>query len=137
MISQLKEKLFPTEPTVTFYDRKGYFCNNDITNIKLARDVKPQWWNDQKNEFGHVKFAHCPGMLDYMQTGWIIPAWADIRIMSNSAGVIATASNSRENMPLQEDPEFKPVPMNADVIKGIRQFETPNAVKIHAPWSLK
>ena len=29
---------------------------------------------------------YCPGILDYAQFGYIIPAWVDIHIMANKAG---------------------------------------------------
>ena len=56
--------------------------------IQRACDVKPLTFEHQKKNFGKHIFAHCPGMHAYAEMGYIMPAWVDIKIMANPAGVV-------------------------------------------------
>ena len=55
--------------------------------IQLAKDVKTATFDIQKQKHGKHSFAHCPGMINYAELGYIIPAWVDIHILANKAGV--------------------------------------------------
>lgn len=56
--------------------------------IMRAIDVKPRTFDIQKNKHQKHLMPHCPGMIQYAQLGYIIPAWVDIHIMANKAGVV-------------------------------------------------
>lgn len=55
--------------------------------IQMAKDIKPLCHKKQMTKYKKYLFSHCPGMIDYAQYGYIIPAWDDIHIISNKAGV--------------------------------------------------
>lgn len=55
--------------------------------VMRAIDVKPRTLDIQKSKYQKHLLPHCPGMIQYAQLGYIIPAWVDIHIMANKAGV--------------------------------------------------
>lgn len=117
------------EPTIRFVTRHGAPNAMDLTNIQLASNVRPKWFKDQREVPNKDKFANCPGMMDMMQAGYIVPAWADIHIKANRAGVVATVANNYEQM----------TPMNDKLIAAQVQPDSdvkPFAMKFPAPWAL-
>jgi hypothetical protein len=57
--------------------------------IERARDVRTSVVDLQKKKYDRYKFSECPGMIDYSQLGYIVPAWVDMHIMANKAGVVS------------------------------------------------
>ena len=55
--------------------------------IQKAKDVKPVTFTPQKKLYSKHLMAHCPGMIEYAELGYIVPAWIDIHILANRAGV--------------------------------------------------
>lgn len=55
--------------------------------VLRAKDIRPISFEHQKRKYGKHVFAHCPGTQDLAEMGYIIPAWVDIHIMANKAGV--------------------------------------------------
>lgn len=63
--------------------------------VMRAKDVPLNCYEYQKKKFGKATFPQCPGMIDYAQLGYIIPAWVDINIMANKAGVVHSIGGHR------------------------------------------
>ena len=59
--------------------------------VMRAVDVKPRTFEYQKNKYKKHLLPHCPGMIQYAEMGYIIPAWIDIHIKANKAGVARAA----------------------------------------------
>lgn len=103
--------------------------------IQRAKDVKPITYQHQLNTYNKHKFPFCPGMLDYAQLGYIIPAWIDIHILANSAGVVQYIGSKHRG-----DGGFTPGRnMEPDIISGI--FQPEDNVPLHplifcSPWSV-
>jgi hypothetical protein len=55
--------------------------------IQRAKDIKPVTFSPQKKLYSKHLFSHCPGMIQYAELGYIVPAWIDIHILANKAGV--------------------------------------------------
>lgn len=129
MIERVK-KLFDKGPAINFRPHVGAPNMSKLTQIQLASEVIPPWLNEQKNyENSRHRFQNCPGMADLMKAGYIIPAWDDIRIKANRAGLVAKMEKNYTH-PLE--------PMTAAVVAGI--IETPDiglhVGKMNSPWSV-
>ena len=103
--------------------------------IQRAADVPTIARETQIASHGKYLFPHCPGMIDYARMGYIIPAWVDIRIKANKAGVVTSiGSVSRGDRGFR-----RPEPMSSDIVSG---FFTPEdgvplrATKVESPWYL-
>jgi hypothetical protein len=101
-----------------------------------AKDVAPVAKAKQMGAMGSFKFAHCPGIVDYSRLGYIIPAWTDMHILANKAGVVAKiGSENRGNRGFRE-----PVNMDASIVDG---FFTPadgvplTVMKFECPWYIR
>jgi hypothetical protein len=57
--------------------------------VMPARDVPTHFQKKQQDKYKKFPFVNCPGMIDLKNYGYIIPAWDDIHIMANKAGVSA------------------------------------------------
>ncbi len=76
---------FNTKKDIEFVDTKKLTYHNFA--VERACDVKPNTYRRQLDKYGKHIMPKCPGILDYAQYGYIIPAWVDIHIMANKAGV--------------------------------------------------
>jgi hypothetical protein len=103
--------------------------------VKRAVDVKPRTFEYQKNKYKKHLLPHCPGMIQYAEMGYIIPAWIDIHIKANKAGVAhyigSDERGARGYLPGRV--------MGADVIEGI--FEPEDGVPLTplnfgSPWAI-
>jgi hypothetical protein len=79
MFSFLKPK-----KDIQFVDTKRLSYHN--FSVERAVDVPTNTRKVQQDKYGKHMMPMCPGMLDYAQCGYIIPAWVDIHIMANKAG---------------------------------------------------
>lgn len=101
-----------------------------------AKDVAPLAKAKQVSTAGAFKFAHCPGIVDYSRLGYIIPAWTDMQVFANKAGVVAkVGSANRGNRGFRD-----PVYMDASIVDG---FFTPEdevpltTIKFECPWYIR
>jgi hypothetical protein len=105
------------------------------TPIKLAKEISPAFTETQKQASGKFVFANCPGMTDYAQLGYIIPAWVDMRIIANKAGVRAfIGSQNRGSHGFDQ-----PTKMEANMVNGIFNTEDGiplEALKFVSPWKI-
>lgn len=64
--------------------------------VQQAKDVPAHFQKYQQATHSKFVFANCPGMIDLKNYGYIIPAWDDINIMANKAGVTALIGGSHK-----------------------------------------
>jgi hypothetical protein len=114
MISWFKKK--NDGPDIEFVDitRRAYTYHP----IELAKDVPSHFTDHQIKKYGSLKFVHCPGMADYKNYGYIIPAWDDIHIMANKAGAIAHVGSQSDKRPCLF---AQPKPMGKEIADGVFQ----------------
>lgn len=121
---------FKSEPDFHFKAIAGAPNVSPLTRIERAADVKPLWLQQQRDYQAKDKFANCPGMVDWMKAGYIIPAWTDIKIKANRAGTIVK----------MHDPyPHPPSPMNNALVKGIPAITDSvklEVTKLSSPWGL-
>lgn len=77
--------LFKPKKDLEFVDTHKLTYHN--FTVERACDVKPLTYKVQREKYGKHLMPVCPGIMDYTQYGYIIPAWVDIHIMANKAGV--------------------------------------------------
>lgn len=70
---------------IEFVDTKRLTYHN--FSVERAVDVPTNTRKVQQDKYGKHFMPMCPGISDYAQYGYIIPAWVDIHIMANKAGV--------------------------------------------------
>lgn len=87
------------KPVIRFVCTPAMASCHNVTMIKPARDIKPSWYQEQKIRPSDQKFANCPGMMDAMHAGYIIPAWTDIHIKANKAGTVVVYNKEGNNVP--------------------------------------
>lgn len=103
--------------------------------VMRAIDVKPRTLDVQKAKYQKHLLPHCPGMIQYAQLGYIIPAWVDIHIMANKAGVShyigSTERGTRGYLPGRL--------MDANIVDGVVETEDgvpPTALNFGSPWGI-
>lgn len=102
------------------------------TPIASSRSVRPSWL---KSQYANppLKLARCPGMWDYMNAGYIIPAHCDIHIKVNSHGISVRLDGANN------DGTHPAVPMDFSLIDGLAPID-PSAkkavFKIPVPWGI-
>jgi len=103
--------------------------------VMRAADVKPVTFDYQKTKYQKHLMPHCPGMIQYAEMGYIIPAWVDIHIKANKAGVAhyigSDSRGTRNYLPGRA--------MDPNIIDGI--FEPEDGVPLTAlnfgsPWGI-
>lgn len=125
-----------SEPNfVKFKDTTGLAYGHNP--IVPANQVPAHFAKFQKNRKEEVNnFEICPGLPDYKNTGWIIPAWEEIFIKANrvtSSGFVGNAGSEYSS-------GFKNcIKMDKNIIQGV--FKPMNDVDytpLHfgAPWSV-
>ena len=104
----------------------------------LAKTLKPAK-KHQEEKYGTYKLSVCPGMWDYSQFGYIIPAWTKIHIKANKAGTVVmlgTIGPDREKRPTHF---INPPQMEMAMTDGIFNYEsnvTPAIHNCNGPWSI-
>jgi len=122
--------LFKRKPTIQFKAVMGAPNVSPLSRIERACDVKPQWLLQQRDNAAKDKFANCPGMVDWMQAGYIIPAWTDIKIKANKAGTVVI---------LHDEYAGKAGAMNQNLIAGLPPIADSvklAVTKVTTPWAM-
>lgn len=121
------------KPDIEFVDvtRRAYTYNP----VKMAKDVPAHFTEYQIKKHGSLKFAHCPGMIDLKNYGYIIPAWDDIHIMANRSGTMATVGGDNDK---RQTPFPQPGRMGKDIGDGVfSPVGIPYEVlHIGSPWKI-
>jgi hypothetical protein len=126
MISWFKKK-----PIISFKNIVGGAYISPITQIKLAREEKPDWLLNQKGYNSDDKFQNCPGMMDWFGAGYIIPAWTDMTIKANKAGTVVKEV-CHVGFPVDK--------MNLKLTTGMLDLDesvTYQITKIPCPWAIE
>jgi hypothetical protein len=103
--------------------------------IVPARKVCPEWARRQREASKKVNLAQCPGMFDFAHAGYIVPAWCDIHIKANRAGVVIQLDGSLASLP-----GLSALPMDFSIIDGLAPIEDSvqrRAFKLPGPWSVQ
>ena len=103
--------------------------------VELAKNVPVLARDENIEKYGMNKFVHCPGMADYAKLGYIIPAWVDIHIKANKAGVVCKIGSDKRGARGFELPRK----MDATLVDGMLtpQDDVPlTALHIGAPWNI-
>lgn len=98
-----------------------------------AKEVPAHFQKKQQDKYKKFPFANCPGMIDLKNYGYIIPAWDDIHIMANKAGVSAVIGG---NHGTTYDGTVKR--MSTDIAEGIFQPVGIDLQVLHInnPWNI-
>lgn len=102
--------------------------------VMRASDVQPRCYTPQKEKFGKVRFPQCPSMVDYSRMGYIIPAWADIHILANKAGVSYRVGCGKRGSPFAAGRA-----MDHSIVEGVLDPEDDvplTVLHFGAPWSI-
>lgn len=101
--------------------------------IVPAKECPTYFQKTQIENQGKFKWAECPGMIDYKNFGYIIPAWDDIHIIANRAGVKTIIGGNHKN------PFATSRKMDSNICEGIIVPEdNVPLVAMHcgSPWSI-
>jgi len=120
-------------PHIKFFTAFGAPNVAQLSQVRLASDVdvQPKWVRDQRSYSDNKnKFLNCPGMADWMKTGYIIPAWTTIKIRANRADTMVIMEHGYTP---------PPVPMNDKLVTGLFKPEADvkfKVTKITCPWGI-
>ena len=109
---------------IRFSDVSG--ATYTVNPIVPARSVEPIYKSKQVEKYGSDLFAGCPGIFDYKNVGWIMPAWDDIRVYSSDNATMAYAGSQKRppqwKIPQKVDnykPTFNAGPMDKRMVDGV------------------
>jgi len=56
---------------------------------KPASKFLPDWWKNipQQSLFGNPTIKKCPGVHDFLKHGYILPMWANVKIITNESSI--------------------------------------------------
>jgi hypothetical protein len=118
-----------------FIDASGLLYAN--LPIQLAKDVPVSSKNAVESTNKKFTFPLCPGMFDYSQVGYIMPAWVDFHIIANKAGVRAYAGGVNKN---KRGAHFKdPAFMGPDIVEGLFKLQDDiplQPLNFNSPWKI-
>jgi len=108
--------------------------------IRPAGEFKPTAWkkmpayiNKQKHKIDSEQTVKgCPGIKDFMETGFVIPAWCDMEILPSDDGNYVETRYS--------DPAYNSAYHPADQVENetqlLTKFGVRAAVKLDCPWRI-
>lgn len=103
--------------------------------VMLAKDVPVLGRDLRIEKYGVNSFPHCPGMIDYANMGYIIPAWIDMHIKANSAGSVVEIGSAKRgtrgfHLPKRMDETI------VDGMLAVKDNVPLSVWHIGAPWSI-
>jgi hypothetical protein len=117
--------------------------------VKPAKDFLPEaWskvqksdireWDPQKNE-SHITIKNCPAVTEWMQQGYIIPAWCDIECMIDHENGRYGIRYSNENSKARghTEPQFKPLLDHATPVQFSFKLDNPWSISTKPGWSIQ
>ena len=130
MWKNIKSLFFKEEPYIKF---KAVYGDWSIaTPVLPMSKFKTKWQTAQTKE---TSISHCPGMYDYLSSGYIITAHVDFLIKANRAGVSIMVRNcGSEDLHDSLKPNHT---LNPALVKGIynpTDNVKPQVRKINLPW---
>jgi hypothetical protein len=126
-------------PVARFASIIGNFAVSKATVVKEAKDlsVRADWMRTQL-ESGNKPVAHCPGMWDYYQCGFIIPAHCDIHIAGNKEEIQVSLSGLQK-LDDPDLPKLMPVKFDYRLVEGnapIQDSVKTGVEKVPLPWAI-
>lgn len=106
-----------------------------IEPVVHADQASPNWIKGLKIPDGHTTIQSCPGIQDYLGTGYIVKLWQDLEFIYDPArgfGTLPfnqlTTFDNRQGVEIQTHP--------VEQYQGLSLFEhqIPMAVKLRCPW---
>ena len=132
----------PPRPTIRFASIIGNFSVSKASVVKEAKhlSVRPEWMRAQL-ESGHKPIASCPGMWDFNQAGFVIPAHCDIHIQANAEGVVIEPVGLKNLMKLNDYDLERLMPSKFDynMVAGnaaIQESVEKSVEKLPLPWGI-
>jgi hypothetical protein len=89
------------------------------TPVVLAKNVRPICATVQKNRPAEKRYQVCPGITDYANSGYIIPAHTDISIKANKVGTVINL-NWQVSLTQQELSSLSPGKFDYDIMHKSR-----------------
>ena len=149
------QKLFKKEPKVVFQAKMPGI--ETFMPIIPASSYKPKWLATARSKYSeklagqqlidrrYASVHRCPGIIDLMNSGWIVRAWQDFTIETNGDGGsfkwnAAIACNQFTNiddiggMPASFLTDY--LPKRIDTLKSVIKFNSPWLVTVPKGWSL-
>lgn len=126
------------EPVIFFETEK--WAVRKHAPIRPAGEFKPTAWkkmpayiNKQKHKIDSEQTVKgCPGIKDFMETGFVIPAWCDMEILPSDDGNYVETRYS--------DPVYNSAYHPADQVENetqlLTKFGVRAAVKLDCPWRI-
>lgn len=106
-----------------------------IEPVVPAEQASPSWIKGLKIPDGHTTIQSCPGIQDYLGTGYVVKLWQDLEFVFDPArgfGTLPfnqlTTFDNRQGVEIQTHP--------VEQFQGLTFFERqlPLAVKLRCPW---
>jgi hypothetical protein len=132
--------LFKKTPCFEFYPIKSTLQN---TPIIPAKKYQPNWWkrlhvnsftvmSDNRKPQSSGTIKKCPGFIDIINSGWIIPAWCDISIEVTKENTYWEFSDDDYNGAAvhSRDQFLSHIPQSA-------QNQYICSLKVKSPWMVK
>jgi len=123
-------------------DKTGYVA--DMWPIEPASRV--EYIGKEIQSQNEERLAHCPGMHDYKNVGWIMRAWDDFQIYVSDNNSMAYYGNPKvtktrgtpfQSMPEQCPAHFTAGGMNSDIIAGFEGRDDKfNPLHFTSPWMI-
>jgi hypothetical protein len=106
--------------------QKTDFIFWDTTNVVVenhpilsAKEVPFIGMQTQVEKYGKIQLNQCPGMFDFKNQGWIMPAWDEITIFSsNTATMVYLGSADPESNQKRPSPFVPANPMSNNIADG-------------------
>lgn len=129
----------PPRPVIRFASVIGNFSISKATAVREAKDLalRPEWIKTQLAS-GARPLASCPGMWDYYQCGFVIPAHCDIHVSADSEGV-QIALNGVQRMDAADQAKLAPGKFDYDMVAGHAPIQdgVPKSVeRLPLPWGV-
>lgn len=154
MLNFIKKIFKKEEPKVIFQATLPGV--DEVMPIIPAKDYKPKWLADARADFSKriggeypkqpVNSPHkCPGIVDLLNTGWIVRAWQDMTIETNGDGENFQWRSTVGGL------DFRPIgdigylpgamlldylPQRVDTLRTIIKFQAPWLVTVPKGYSL-
>ncbi|HEY4542951.1 MAG TPA: hypothetical protein VIG66_11330 [Noviherbaspirillum sp.] len=129
-------------PAIRFASVVGNFSVSPVTAVKEAKslDMRPQWIKTQLQS-GHTPVASCPGIWDFVQAGFLIPAHCDIRIRATPEEVLVEPLGLANMMKMDEAEvqKLSPVKFDYNMVTGnapIQEGVVHSVEKLPLPWGI-
>lgn len=106
--------------------------------IVPAKNVDYIGKNLQLNNYGRETFVDCPGMFDYRNSGWIMPAWEEITIYSSEQNSMLYYGDHKNKAKDRGCPFIAAGNMDKSIAHGFEGREVAlQPLHITSPWSVQ